>query len=90
MRIDIFLWFVRVARTRTLARHLAESGHVRIDGRRIDRAHASVKPGNTLTLMVNDRIRILRVEQEPRRRGPPAEARVCYTDIAVDAAPTQI
>jgi ribosome-associated heat shock protein Hsp15 len=84
LRIDKYLWFARITKTRALAQRLAEAGHIRIDGRRIDRAHATVKPGETITLMINDRVRILRIEAIPERRGPPAEARATYTDIAVD------
>ncbi len=84
MRIDKYLWFARITKTRALAQRLAEAGHIRIDGRRIDRAHATVKPGETITLMINDRVRILRIEAIPERRGPSAEARATYTDIAVD------
>ena len=33
MRLDKFLWFARLAKTRPLAQALAEGGHLRIDGR---------------------------------------------------------
>lgn len=84
MRIDKFLWFVRLTKTRALAAQLAEAGHIRIDGRRIDRAHAIVKPGETVTLMLHERLRIIRIEALPLRRGPAAEARACYQDLPVD------
>ena len=84
MRIDKFLWFARITKTRAFAQQLAEAGHIRIGGRRIDRAHATVKPGETITLMINDHVRILRIEALPQRRGPSAEARETYSDIAVD------
>jgi ribosome-associated heat shock protein Hsp15 len=84
LRIDKFLWFARITKTRALAQQLAEAGHIRIDGRRIDRAHATVKPGETITLMIHDRLRILRIEVLPTRRGPLVEARACYNDLAVD------
>ncbi len=93
MRIDKFLWFARITKTRALAQRLAETGHIRIDHRRIDRAHAVVRPGETITLMIHDRVRIVRVVHLPGRRGPPGEARSCYDDIsdrlAVDDAAAQ-
>ncbi|HET9429188.1 MAG TPA: S4 domain-containing protein, partial [Allosphingosinicella sp.] len=46
LRLDKFLWFARIARSRALARQLAEEGRIRISGRVIDRAHAPVKPGD--------------------------------------------
>ncbi len=89
MRIDRYLWFVRLTKSRALARTLAEAGHIRVDGRRIDRAHAPVEPGNVVTLMIGGRVRALRIARLPTRRGPSSEAQACYADIAVDAVPPQ-
>jgi len=87
MRLDRFLWFVRLARKRTWAQDLAEGGHLRIDGRRIDRAHAPVRPGNIVAFVTHDhKVRVIRVEALPMRRGPPAEARACYTDLDLGSA----
>ena len=82
MRIDKFLFFIRLVKTRSLAQELAEDRHLRIDGRVIDRAHAEVKPGNVLTFPLNDRVRVIRVEAIPARRGPAPEAQACYTDLS--------
>jgi ribosome-associated heat shock protein Hsp15 len=82
MRLDRFLWFVRLAKTRTWAQDLCEGGHLRIDGRRIERAHAPVRPGNIVAFVTHDhQVRVIRVEALPTRRGPPAEARACYADL---------
>ena len=89
LRIDKFLWFARITKTRSLAQRIADAGHIRIDGRRIDRAHAIVRPGQTITLMINDHVRVLRVADLPHRRGPPDEARACYADMAVDGGAAQ-
>ena len=82
MRIDRFLWFVRLAKTRSAAQAIAEKGRLRIDGRPIDRAHCPVRIGNVLTFAANDRVRVIRIEALPARRGPAAEARICYTDLS--------
>jgi ribosome-associated heat shock protein Hsp15 len=82
MRLDRFLWFTRLAKTRTTAQDLAEQGRLRLDGRAIDRAHAPVRIGNILTFALHGRVRVIRVEALPARRGPPAEARLCYQDLA--------
>lgn len=88
MRLDKFLWFVRLTKTRALAQDIAANGHLRIDGRRVDRAHAAVRPGNVLSFALHDRVRVLRIETLPARRGPAAEARACYTDLSpAPAAP---
>jgi len=82
MRIDKYLFFVRLVKTRSLAHELVENRHFRIDGRVVERAHAEVKVGNVLTFPLNDRVRVIRVEAMPARRGPAPEARACYTDLA--------
>jgi ribosome-associated heat shock protein Hsp15 len=82
MRLDKFLWFARIVKTRSLAQKLAEDGRLRLTGRVIDRAHAPVKIGDVLSFAVHGRIRVLKVDALPTRRGPPAEARALYTDLA--------
>lgn len=82
MRLDKFLWFVRLTKTRALAQQVAEAGHMRIDGRVIDQAHAAVRPGQVLSFPLHGRVRIIRIEALPPRRGPAAEARLCYTDLS--------
>jgi ribosome-associated heat shock protein Hsp15 len=86
MRLDKFLWFVRLVKTRASAQKIADGGHLRIDGRPVDRAHADVRAGQVLTVPLHDRVRVLRVEFLPSRRGPAAEARACYTDLSPPAA----
>lgn len=81
MRIDRFLWFTRLARSRTTAKAMAEARHLRLDGRVIDRAHATVRIGNVLTLPLHGDVRVFRIEALPLRRGPPAEARACYAEL---------
>jgi ribosome-associated heat shock protein Hsp15 len=81
LRLDKFLWFARIVRTRALAQGLAEKGRIRIDGRRIDRAHALVRVGSVLSFAQADRVRVLKVEALPIRRGPPAEARALYCEL---------
>lgn len=81
MRLDKFLWFVRLARTRGFAQEVAAARHLRIDGRVIDRAHVPVRVGDTLTFPLHGRIRVIRIAALPARRGPAPEARACYTDL---------
>lgn len=78
MRLDRFLWFARLVKTRSAAQALAEGGLLRLDGRRIDRAHVAVRPGAVLAFARDGDVRVLRVLALPRRRGPPAEAAALY------------
>jgi len=82
LRLDKFLWFARIVKTRALAQSLAEDGRLRIAGRVVGRAHAPVRVGDVLSFAVHGRVRVLRIEALPARRGPPAEARALYTDLS--------
>ena len=81
LRLDKFLWFARIVKTRSAAQALAEQGRVRIAGRIIDRAHAPVRIGDVLSFAVHGNVRVIRIEALPLRRGPPAEARALYSEI---------
>ncbi len=81
LRLDKFLWFARIVKTRSAAQALAEQGRLRLNGRVIDRSHAPVQAGDVLSFAVHGRVRVLRVEAIPERRGPPAEARLLYTEV---------
>lgn len=83
LRIDKYLWFVRLASSRTNAQKLAEAGHIRINGRRVERAHSPVRPGDLITFPFGQTARVVRVNALPQRRGPPAEAHACYEEIVV-------
>jgi ribosome-associated heat shock protein Hsp15 len=87
LRLDKFLWFARIAKTRALAQALAEEGRIRIAGRVVDRAHAPVRIGDVLSFAQRGSVRILKVEALPARRGPPAEAQALYSDLSVPAGP---
>lgn len=82
MRLDRFLWYARIVKTRGFAQALAASGRLRIDGRVVDRPAATVRVGNVLTFADHrGQVHVIRVVALPVRRGPPAEARSCYEDV---------
>lgn len=81
LRLDKFLWFARIVKTRALAQEIAEKGRLRLNGRPIDRAHAPVRVGDMLSFAQRGEVRVLRVEALPSRRGPPAEARCLYSEL---------
>ena len=85
LRLDKFLWFARIVKTRALAQAMAETGRIRISGRLVDRAHAPVKVGDVLSFAQRGAVRVLRIEALPVRRGPPAEARALYSELTSEA-----
>jgi ribosome-associated heat shock protein Hsp15 len=86
VRIDRFLFFIRLVKSRTLAQAVIEAGYVRIDGKRVEKPSDEVRIGSVVALPLRGRVRILRVLILPERRGPAAQARTCYEELGVDAA----
>jgi ribosome-associated heat shock protein Hsp15 len=85
MRVDKFLWFARIVKTRALAQDLAEQGRLRLNGRVIDKAHTIVRPGDILGFARQGEVRVLKIEALPSRRGPPTEARALYSELTSEA-----
>jgi len=88
-RLDKWLWYARLIKSRTLAARLVEDGKIRVNRERVDKPAHQVKPGDVLTASVHERVRILKVLAPGVRRGPAAEAACLYEDLtpppAVDA-----
>lgn len=84
LRLDKFLWFARIVKTRALAQALAEEGRIRLNGRAVARGHVPVRPGDMLAFPLRGAVRVLKVEALPARRGPPAEARLLYIELGAN------
>ena len=85
LRLDKFLWFARIVKTRALAQAMAAEGRLRLNGRAVDKAHAIVRVGDVLGFARHGEVRVLRIEALPLRRGPPAEARALYSELTSEA-----
>lgn len=86
-RLDKWLWYARLVKSRTLAAALVAGGAVRVNRAKIAKASHAVGPGDVLTIAAHGRIRVVRVLGPGTRRGPAAEARLLYEDLASPAAP---
>jgi len=88
-RIDLWLYRARFARTRAEAARLVAEGGVRLvrDGsaRRLEKPSADVRVGDALLLPIRGGLRAVRIAMLPKRRGPAAEARGLYAELAADA-----
>ncbi|MCB1453427.1 MAG: RNA-binding S4 domain-containing protein [Rhizobiaceae bacterium] len=94
-RIDKWLYFARVVKTRTLASKFVQSGKVRINRQKTDNAARRVRPGDVLTIALRGRVLVLRVAGIATRRGPASEAAQLFEDVspsseALDAARSSI
>jgi len=81
VRIDRFLFFIRLIKSRTLAQGVIDQGYVRIDGKRVEKSSEEVRVGSVIALPLHDHVRVLRVLSMPTRRGPAAEAHACYEEL---------
>jgi len=81
VRIDRYFHCIRLVKSRTLAQALIDTGHVRIDGKRVEKASEPVRVGSVLTVPLRGSVRILKVLALPDRRGPSPEARACYEEL---------
>lgn len=88
-RLDKWLWYARVVKSRTLAQKLVASGVVRIDGVRIKGPDYRVTIGMVITMTVHERIRILKILDTGTRRGPAKEAALLYEDLSPPMPPKQ-
>jgi ribosome-associated heat shock protein Hsp15 len=89
IRLDKWLWFARQLKTRTKASELIEEGKVRVNRDKVIKPAHAVKIGDTVTTVINGRLRVLQVVALGTRRGPASEAQQLYTDLtpADDPAP---
>lgn len=86
LRLDKFLWFARIVKTRAQAQAMAEEGRIRMGGRILDRAHVLVRTGDVLSFTQRGLVRVIRVEALPLRRGPLSEARTFYAELPEKAS----
>lgn len=78
LRIDKLLWYLRFAHNRVMARKLAERGHVRLNGRRIERGHVKVRQDDILTVPQGQDVHVIRIIALPERRSSALQAQSCY------------
>lgn len=81
LRLDRWLFFSRLVKSRTLAAKMIETGHVRVNGDKIRQPRHAITPGDVLTLALPPGIRIVRLLACGTRRGPASEAQTLYSDM---------
>ncbi len=67
VRVDVWLWAVRIYRTRTAATTACSAGHVRINGT-VAKPSKTVMPGDRVTTRVAHFPRDLEVVDTPKKR----------------------
>ena len=88
-RLDKWLWFARIVKSRTLAAKLVSEGHIRVNAVRIDNPAKTVGPGDVLTIALERDVKVLRILAQGARRGPYSEARLLYNDLSARGTPDE-
>jgi ribosome-associated heat shock protein Hsp15 len=81
-RLDQWLWFARLVKTRSLAARLCAAGAVTVNQVAIKKANHIVRIGDTIAVPQRAFCRSVRVLALGVRRGTAAEARLMYEEIA--------
>jgi len=88
-RLDKWLWFARVVKTRSLAAKLVAVGHVWVNGERTDAPAKAVRAGDVLTIALERQVRVLKIVNGGTRRGPYEEARLLFEDLSPAPPPKE-
>ncbi|WP_174803934.1 RNA-binding S4 domain-containing protein [Martelella limonii] len=81
-RIDKWLFFARIVKSRSLAQKMVRDGQVRLNGARVIRPSVDVGDGDRLVIALERRDLHLIVRAAGVRRGPYAEAQTLYEDVS--------
>ncbi|GAA2392343.1 hypothetical protein GCM10010420_16070 [Streptomyces glaucosporus] len=88
MRIDSWIWSVRLTKTRSTAAAACRGGHVRINGERAKPAQP-VRPGDEVRLRHLGRERVVVVKRLVRKRVGAAIAAECFVDNSPPPPPPE-
>lgn len=80
-RLDKWLWHARIVRTRGDAAKLVSGGRVRLNSLRQTSPGHPLKSGDVLTVVLDTRVRILRVAAFSERRGDAPSAQSLYDEL---------
>jgi ribosome-associated heat shock protein Hsp15 len=88
VRVDSWIWSVRLVKTRSMGATACRGGHVRVNGERVKPAYA-VRVGDEVRLRQGIRERVVVVKRVIRKRvGAPAAVE-CYVDNSPPPPPRE-
>ena len=89
VRIDVWLWAVRIFKTRSQAAEAVRAGHVKLNGEAV-KAAAQVVPGDHVRVWKDHRYMEFDVTATVRKRVGAPIARQCYVDVSPPPPPMGI
>jgi ribosome-associated heat shock protein Hsp15 len=89
IRVDRWLWSVRVFKTRSIATEACRSGHVAVN-RAVTKPATPVRVGDVVTIRIGDRDRVLEVARVIDRRVSAPIAAECVVDRSPPPPPRDL
>ncbi len=86
-RLDKWLFFTRLTKSRSIAQKAIESGDVKVNDARVTQPSHVLKAGDTVVFSSDRRDTTVRVLAPGSRRGPYEEARLLYEDLTPPVVP---
>ncbi|MFI9287445.1 RNA-binding S4 domain-containing protein [Streptomyces werraensis] len=88
VRVDSWIWSVRLVKTRSMGAAACRGGHVRVNGERVKPSH-SVRVGDEVRVRVETRERVVVVKRLIRKRVGAPVALQCYVDNSPPPPPRE-
>ena len=80
-RIDVWLWYGRFYKTRSLATKMVRGGKVRVNGKVCKKTSTPVSAEDVLIFSRADDLLIVKIRAFALRRGPASDAQNLYEDL---------
>lgn len=84
LRLDKWLFYARLFKSRGLAAERIEAGGVRLNGQPCRKPGRAIRPGDMLTVSAFGQVRSVQVLALGTRRGPATEAQALYRELTDD------
>ena len=82
IRLDLFLFYIRIFKSRNLASKFINSNRLRVSNMVTQKPHKLISKNDVITFSINNRIKIIEVTDIPDRRGSYVESLNYYKDIS--------
>ena len=89
-RLDQWLWFARLVKSRSRGARLCAAGAVAVNGMTVTKVNHLLRIGERVTVQQGAFCRTVSVLGLGERRGPAAEARLLYEEIAPPVHQSQL
>ena len=82
IRLDLFLFYIRIFKSRNLASKFINSNRLRVSDMVTQKPHKLISISDVITFSMNNRIKVIEVTDIPVRRGSYVESLNYYKDIS--------